>query len=83
MVRKKKKPPIILADAEEDLEILAVAIKDVSVAARKMFESRLTKRALILLIHDRISNPKIGKRVIEEVLDAASVLDMTYVKVKK
>jgi hypothetical protein len=59
--------------AEVAPEILAQAIEDVAAAAKKLLASRLSKRAIILLIHDHAAG-RVGKREIEQVLDSAASL---------
>jgi hypothetical protein len=70
--------PVIKQDPEAEVapEILAQAIVDVAAAAKKLLASRLSKRAIILLIHDHSGVPK---REIERVLDSAASLTY-YVK---
>jgi hypothetical protein len=58
------------------VEVLASAIVKISEAAQKMQASGLTRRALVLLIHD-IS--KVGIPAINDVLDALPILSRRYV----
>lgn len=52
-------------------EILATAIVDVAKAAKALLGSRLSKRALLVLLHDKTKIPYV---TIERVLDAAADL---------
>lgn len=79
-IKKAKKKVTIIADPEEDLEVLAEAIIQVSRAFQKFNNSRLTKRAIILLIQDRIGVARISKGHIESVLNAAAGLESAYIK---
>ena len=83
VAKKKAKKVVILADPEEDLEILAESISQVALAARKIKASRLTRRAVVLLIQDRIGSGRINKGQIEAVLDAAAELKSAYIKKTK
>ena len=73
---KKKALPIIIEDAAP--ELLASAIVDVANSAKKLLNSGLERRAILVLIKDMTSVPL---QTIEQVLDAASRLDR-YVKRK-
>lgn len=78
MAAKKKDSidPVIVGMAEVPTEIMAQAIVDVANAAKKLANSRLTKRAILVLLRDETNLPM---RQIEIVLDAAANLDK-YVK---
>lgn len=75
----------------ESVEIIADAIIKISDAFEKMSKARLTRRALMLLIHDncgvtgnRFKKKKPSIKQIEEVLDSVSSLKKAYIKeVKK
>lgn len=81
--QKGKKKVIIIADPEEDLEILAESIVQVAGAFKKFKDSRLSRRAIILLIQDRIGSTYINKGQIGCVLDAAAELKSAYIKKKQ
>ncbi len=78
--KKTKKKAVIIADPEEDLEILAESIIQVAGAFKKFENSRLTKRAIILLIQDRVGATRINRWQIEAVLEAAAELKSAYIK---
>lgn len=81
--KRVKKKVTIIADPEEDLEILAESIVQVAGAFKKFNDSRLSRRAIILLIQDRIGSTRINKGQIEAVLDAATELKSAYIKKKQ
>lgn len=54
-------------------EILAQSVVEVAAAAKKLLASRLSKRAIVLLIHDHCAG-RVGKGAIEQVLDSAASL---------
>lgn len=62
---------------EVPVEVLADAIVEVSRAARQLLASRLTKRAIVLLLHE---SSGVGKRDIQYVLDHAANLAAVYLK---
>lgn len=68
----KKKEPIVVLDEGQTPEILASAIKDVADAAKKLLSTRLTKRAILVLLKDMSGQPM---HVIESILDNAASLD--------
>jgi hypothetical protein len=70
---RAKQPIIVLDKADQAPEILASAIVDVAAAARKLLASRLTKRAVVVLLKDSIGT--MSMRDIEFVLDHAATLD--------
>lgn len=74
--------PIIKQDKENEvpIEVLAKSIVEVSEAARKLLNSRLSKRAVIVLIKDSMMGPGLPLKEIELVLDCASKLDKRYLK---
>jgi hypothetical protein len=69
----KKPEPVVLKNTTDPPEILASAIKDVAEAARKLLSSKLTKRAIVILLKDSIGY--ISMKDIELVLDHAACLD--------
>jgi hypothetical protein len=72
-----EKKPTIINEADVGPEILAKAIIDVSDAAKKLLSSRLTNRALTVLLRDATGLPLV---TIEKVLNAAADLRRIYVK---
>lgn len=72
----------IIKDEENviDIEIMEQAIVDVATAARKLLNTKLTKRAVVVLIKDSMSGTGIPMKDIEWVLDCASKLDKRYLK---
>ena len=62
----------------EPAEIIAQAIIDVATAFEKMNKSRLTQRAIIVLVKDRIKHVSLPD--IEAVLDAVPKLKDYYIK---
>lgn len=69
-------------DKHVEPEVLAQAIVDVAAGAKKLLGSRLTERAVLVLIQDSIT-PFIGIREIKAVLYAASQLEDRYIKKAK
>lgn len=61
----------------EPVEIIAQAIIDIDAAFKKVRESRLTRRALVVLIHDRCRLPQ---KDINAVLDSVEFLKSAYTK---
>lgn len=77
----KKKPETVLVN-KDSVEAMADNIAAIAKAARAM-ETRLTRRALILLINDLTGGSKgVSYANIEQVLKALQDLDV-YVKGKK
>lgn len=72
----KKKNPVIVGTDDVGPEILAKAIVEVADAAKKLLSSRLTKKAILVLLKDKTGLPQ---HAIESVLDGAARLD-EYVK---
>ena len=70
---------IVPMDGEEPLPVNVIerAIVDIASAAKKIASTRLSQRALILLIHD-VS--KVGKRDIELVLNNLEQLEDLWLK---
>lgn len=78
---KTKKPVkvIVHQDPEKEIpvEILAKSISDIAKGMKQISESRLSKRALMLLIRDS-SNVSLGE--IERVLKSLDSLERVYLK---
>jgi hypothetical protein len=72
----------IVKDKENviELKVMEQAIVDVAEAARKLLNSRLSKRAIIVLIRDCMPGPGVPLKDIELVLDCAAKLDKRYLK---
>lgn len=71
--------PLTVVEDERGPEVIAKAIEQTATAAQKLLEGGLTRRALVLLIHDAIpgggyGNPKPSKTQVADVLDAAAGL---------
>jgi hypothetical protein len=71
--------PTIINDTEQPVEIIVSAIAQVAEGARKLLGSRLSKRALLVLIQDAAPG-SISLSVIETVLDTAALLDKKFIK---
>jgi hypothetical protein len=69
--------PRVTDDTNEGPEILASEITKVATAARALLSSRLTKKAILLLIKDASGVPQ-GQVAL--VLEAAAELDKRYTK---
>jgi hypothetical protein len=76
-VTDQKPKPTIVDDVGP--ELLASEIAKVARAAQALLASRLTRRAVILLIQD-LCPGRMAQRDIESVLDAAAALERVYVK---
>lgn len=63
----------------QPMELIAKSIIDISTAFEKIKNSKLQKRAIILLLYDAC-NGKIGKRDIELIIDTAPKLAKIYTK---
>lgn len=76
-----KKPtnptPIIKGAEDAGVEILAQSIVDISEGMKRINASRLSRRALVVLIKDATGVPI---KTIETVLNGLSGLQATYVK---
>lgn len=72
----------IVKDSENviELKIMEEAIIEVANAARKLLASRLTKRAILVLIKDSMTGSGMPMKDIELVLDCAAKLDKRYLK---
>lgn len=82
----RRKPPItVVKDAAnpEPIELLAKSIVEVSKAFEWLNNGPLTRRAIVLLLHDRIGAQHINKSQIELVLDNLPRLRAWYVKEPK
>lgn len=77
--RSKNKKVTIKVNEEnpEPVEIIAKAIIDVSDAFAKINNSRLSRRVIVLLIHDRVN---VNIRDIETILDIVPRLKDIYIK---
>lgn len=64
----------------ESTELLAASIVQVSEASKKMLNSDLSKRAIVILLQDGIGATKITKKQIELVLDNLPRLRAWYLK---
>lgn len=64
----------------ESLEILAKSIIDVSEAAQKLLNSRLTTDAIVLLIQHNMSTAAVTRKQISLVLETAGKLKQIYLK---
>lgn len=63
-------------------EIIAQAIVDISAAMKKMNDSRLTRRAIIALVREQMSQPVLSKRDINRVIECLSDLEHEFIKKK-
>lgn len=61
-------------------EVLAQSIVSVAESARKLLSSRLSERAILILIQDAVSGPPLRMTDIQLVLRAAANLDGKYLK---
>lgn len=81
---QQQKPPkvTVVKDKDEmiEIKIMEEAIVEVAQAARKLLNSRLSKRAIVILIKDSMTGTGIPIKDIELVLDCASKLDKRYLK---
>jgi hypothetical protein len=80
---KKENPKVqVVKDKENNIniKIMEQAIVDVAEAARKLLNSRLSKRAVIVLIRDSMPGSGMPFKDIETVLDCAARLDKSYLK---
>lgn len=76
-----KAPKIVQREKEEvPAEILAQSIVDIARGFNQLMQSRLTRYALVVLIHDK---SKIAKRDIEIILNNLEQLEQTWFKPKK
>lgn len=63
-----------------DIKIMEAAIVEVATGARKLLNSKLSKRAVLILIKDSMKGTGLPIRDIEMVLDCAARLDKRYLK---
>lgn len=63
-----------------DIVVLQKTIQEVSDYSKKLNDSGIKRRALVVLLQDAIGEKKISKRQIEDVLDAAQELGKLYLK---
>ena len=77
----KQKVAIVQKDAvAESAEVIADAVIKVSDGFAALAKSRLTQRAIVLLLHDAIGASNIAKRDIVNVLNEAPRLKDYYIK---
>lgn len=73
---KLKENPELLPQLEEQL-------REISGAIRRMLAGQVTRRAIIVLIHDSLpASARIGTRDIDAVISAVEKLDTQYLKKK-
>lgn len=72
-IKKDKENP-------ETVELLAKSIIQVAEGFKKVLNSQLSRRALVILLHDCIGQSKINKKQIELVLEALPRLKAWYIK---
>jgi hypothetical protein len=70
--------PKVIDDKGYGPNVIASAIIEVALATKKLLESKLTRRAIVVLIRD--AEPSLTLKQIELVLDAAVQLEERYVK---
>lgn len=70
---------VIITQTDEEIpaEIIAQSIVDLAEGMKKLNSTRLTRRAIVLLIHDQ---SKVGKRDIEIVLNNLEQLEDLWLK---
>ena len=70
----------VIQDPEKEVpaEVLAQAIVDISAAMKKIANSRLKRRAIVVLVKDNTSGVSIG--AIQAVMDSLENLEQTYLK---
>jgi hypothetical protein len=80
--KMKTKKVVITKDKEDEVpvEVLERAILDIAAGARILLNSRLTERAIILLVQDAAGPTYVSKGQVKEVLKAASQLKDHYIK---
>lgn len=61
-------------------KVLEQAIVDLAAGFKRMNSSRLSKRAIVLLIQDSCGTSYVTKKQVEAVLDSAADLDRRYLK---
>lgn len=72
----------ILKDEENEIpaEIFEQAIIDLAKGFKALTDSRLSKRAIVLLVRDAAGPSKVTASQVAWVLDAAAELERTYIK---
>lgn len=78
-----KQPKVTIVkdkDKVHEVKIMEDAIIEVATAARKLLNTRLNKRAILVLIKDSMSGSGLPMKDIEMVLDCAAQLDKRYLK---
>jgi len=70
---------VAVESLDVNLEELAKSIEQVAAATRKINNSRLTRKAIVILIQQGITG-SISRAAIEAVLDTAADLDRLYLK---
>jgi hypothetical protein len=76
-----KKVSIVKDKTDEiPVEIMERAIVNISEGMQRLTGSRLTKRAIVLLVQDSVGSAAVTKKQVEWVLDAAASLGKTYLK---
>jgi len=82
-MQKQSKQTITVKTNEENpepIELLAEAIIEISNAYKKIQNSRLKKRAILLLIRDMTTYPQMGLKEIELILDTVPRLAEYWLK---
>lgn len=74
----------IVKDSENEIpvEILEQAIIDIAQGFKKLNASRLSERAIVLLVQDAVGATFATKGQVGAILKAAASLDKTYLKSK-
>lgn len=79
---KKAPTKAELRAAAERCDDIAEAIKSIASGVRKLLDGQLNERAIVLLIYDACppdsKGKKLGKTMINNVLDTIAVLDEMY-----
>ena len=79
MTQQKRVAVVQNAEKPEPLEVIADAIIKVSDGFAELHRSRLTQRAVLVLLHDMIG-PGVRKSDIKTVLEAAPQLKSYFIK---
>lgn len=75
---KEKTPTVnVVGEAEVGVEILAASIKEIAASMKRINESRLNRRALVILI---AADTALGRGVVETVLNSMAYLEQRYLK---
>lgn len=82
MARTQKKIEIE-NDVAAPVSLLASSILDVSVGMERILNTKLSKRAIVLLLQDAIGPSRINRNQIEWVLDNLPLLKDIYLKKDK